>query len=56
VRFSCGFGRSKDYIVINFENPVKNQVTIEGLVLTLDTAKEISMLKRTEKEKKAVFY
>lgn len=54
--FEYGFDENKDYIVINFENPVNKQVTIKDFVLTLDTAKEISMLQRTEKGKEARQY
>jgi anti-repressor protein len=46
---SYGFEEGIDYQAVRF--PRKMHGTTEGLRLTIDTAKEISMLQRTEKGK-----
>lgn len=54
--FEYGFVQNEDYTVIKSENPVNQQITSSDYVLTLDTAKEISMLQRTDKGKQARRY
>lgn len=54
--FKYGFEENQDYTAIKFENPVNQQITIQDYALTLDAAKEISMLQRTEKGKQARKY
>ena len=54
--FEYGFVESEDYAVLKSENPVNQQVVISDYVLTLDTAKEISMLQRTDRGKQARRY
>ena len=55
--FEYGFEENKDYIILlKFENnPISKSNPID-YALTLDTAKEISMLQRTEKGKEARQY
>lgn len=54
--FEYGFDENVDYTVINSENPINKQVTISDYALTLDCAKEISMLQRNDKGKQARQY
>ena len=54
--FEYGFTENTDYSVIKSENPVNQQVTIADFALTLDCAKEISMVQRSEKGKEARLY
>jgi anti-repressor protein len=54
--FEYGFTENTDYSVIKSENPVNQQVTIADFALTLNCAKEISMIQRSEKGKQARLY
>ena len=51
-----GFIEGVDYTAIKSENPVNQQIGISDYALTLDAAKEIAMLQRTEKGKEARQY
>lgn len=51
-----GFDEDKDFVVIKSENPINKQVAISDYALSLDCAKEISMIQRTDKGKKARIY
>jgi len=54
--FEYGFENDIDYTAIKSENPVNKQVIISDFALTLDCAKELSMLQRTNKGKEARLY
>jgi anti-repressor protein len=54
--FEYGFEEGQDYTALKTENPVNQQVTIQDFALTLDCAKEISMIQRSEKGKEARQY
>ena len=54
--FEYGFEEGRDYTAIKSENPVNQQVGIIDYALTVETAKEISMLQRTVKGKEAREY
>lgn len=54
--FEYGFEEGVDYVPIKFERSDNKQVTIKDYALTLDCAKEISMLQRTDKGKEARKY
>jgi phage anti-repressor protein len=54
--FEYGFEENKDFAVIKSENPVNQQVTVLDYALTLDCAKEISMIQRSDKGKEARQY
>lgn len=54
--FEYGFTENTDYTAIKSENPVNKQVGINDYALTLDTAKEISMIQRSDKGKQARQY
>ena len=51
-----GFEEAIDYTISKSENPVNQRVGITDYALTLDTAKEISMLQRTSKGSEARKY
>jgi phage anti-repressor protein len=48
--FEYGFTQNIDYTPFNFEHPLNRQLTVDYW-LTIDTAKEIAMLQRTDKGK-----
>ena len=54
--FEYGFEENKDYIALKSERSVNKQVIISDYALTLDAAKEISMLQKTDKGKEARQY
>jgi phage anti-repressor protein len=51
-----GFEENVDYVTLKSENPINKQVTTQDYVLTLNCAKEISMIQRTDKGKQARQY
>ncbi len=54
--FDYGFEEGKDYTAFKSESIMNQTVVIQDYALTLDAAKEISMLQRTEKGKQARLY
>lgn len=54
--FDYGFVNGIDYTAIKSENPVNKRLGTLDYVITLDCAKEISMLQRTDKGKEARQY
>jgi anti-repressor protein len=54
--FDYGFIKDVDYTAIKSENPVNKRLGTVDYALTLDCAKELSMLQRTDKGKEARQY
>lgn len=54
--FEYGFEEGVDYVAFKFERSDNKQSTITDFALTIDCAKEISMLQKTEKGKQARLY